>query len=68
MTLQSIVIFISGYGNIQTAVDLVKEGAYHFLTKPLYPDIILKTIEEALSQKKPQKEKAPIRPKKHSDT
>jgi len=54
---QSIVIFISGYGNIQTAVDLVKEGAYHFLTKPLYPDIILATIEEALSQKKPKKDK-----------
>jgi len=53
---QSIVIFISGYGNIQTAVDLVKEGAYHFLTKPLYPDIILSTIEEALAQKKPKKE------------
>lgn len=49
------VIFISGYGDIQTAVDLVKEGAFHFLTKPLYPDIILKTVEEALSQKKPQK-------------
>jgi len=60
---QSIVIFISGYGNIQTAVDLVKEGAYHFLTKPLYPDIILKTIEEALSQKKPKKEKSPSKPR-----
>lgn len=55
----TIVIFISGYGNIQTAVDLVKEGAYHFLTKPLYPDIILSTIEEAFSQKKPQKEQPP---------
>lgn len=60
---QSIVIFISGYGNIQTAVDLVKEGAYHFLTKPLYPDIILATIEEALAQKKPKKEKEPAKPK-----
>jgi len=60
---QTIVIFISGYGNIQTAVDLVKEGAFHFLTKPLYPDIILKTIEEALSQKKPEKEKNQSKPK-----
>ena len=60
---QTIVIFISGYGNIQTAVDLVKEGAFHFLTKPLYPDIILKTIEEALSQKKPEKEKVSAKPR-----
>jgi len=64
---QSIVIFISGYGNIQTAVDLVKEGAYHFLTKPLYPDIILATIEEALSQKKPNKDKIAAKVKTSSN-
>lgn len=46
----TIMIFISGYGNIQTAVNLIKEGAYHFLTKPLYPDNILETIQKALSQ------------------
>ncbi|HTN38946.1 MAG TPA: sigma-54 dependent transcriptional regulator [Arachidicoccus sp.] len=57
----TIVIFISGYGNIQTAVDLVKDGAYHFLTKPLYPDIILSTIEKAFAQKKPKTEKPQIK-------
>jgi two-component system response regulator HydG len=49
---ETIIIFISGYGNIPMAVNLVKEGAYHFLPKPLYPDNILETIQKALSQKK----------------
>jgi len=50
---ETIFIFISGYGDINTAVNLVKDGAYHFLTKPLYPDLILETIENALNQSRP---------------
>ena len=46
-SMKIIVIFISGYGNINTAVNLMKDGAYHYLTKPLYPDLILETIEKA---------------------
>ena len=52
---ETIVIFISGYGDINTAVNLIKDGAYHFLTKPLYPDLILETITNALNQNKPYK-------------
>jgi len=47
----TIVIFISGYENISTAVNLIRGGAYHYLTKPLYPDLILETIEKAFSEK-----------------
>jgi two-component system response regulator HydG len=47
-----IVIFISGTGDIPTAVNLVKGGAYHFLTKPLYPDLILTTIDHAFRDDK----------------
>lgn len=49
----TIVIFISGMDDISTVVNLIKEGAYHFLTKPLYPDQVLKTIEDAFMSYKP---------------
>jgi two-component system response regulator HydG len=49
----TIVIFISGMDDISTVVNLIKEGAYHFLTKPLYPDLVLKTIENAFADAKP---------------
>jgi len=43
----SIVIFITGYADVRVAVDLIKNGAYHYLSKPLYPDEILKIINNA---------------------
>lgn len=55
---QTIVIFISGMGDIPTAVNLVKGGAYHFLTKPLYPDLILETIDHAFQEDKPTQKKS----------
>lgn len=45
----AIVIFITGYAELQVAVDLVKAGAYNYVSKPLYPDELLKMIEAALS-------------------
>lgn len=43
----TIVIFITGYADVRVAVDLIKNGAYHYLSKPLYPDEILKIINNA---------------------
>lgn len=43
-----IVIFITGYADVRVAVDLIKNGAYHYLSKPLYPDEILKIINNAI--------------------
>lgn len=44
-----IVIFITGYADVRVAVDLIKNGAYHYLSKPLYPDEILKIIDTAIN-------------------
>lgn len=44
-----IVIFITGYVNLKIAVDLIKDGAYQYLAKPLNPDELLVMIEKALS-------------------
>src|ERR1700740_634554 len=41
------VIIISGYSDIKMAVELIKMGAYDYITKPLYPDEILNTINKA---------------------
>ena len=35
------VIIITGYSDIKTAVDVIKSGAYDYVTKPLIPDEIL---------------------------
>lgn len=42
------VIIITGYSDIKMAVELIKMGAYDYISKPLYPDEILNTINKAL--------------------
>ena len=42
------VIIITGYSDIKVAVEVMKMGAYDYITKPLFPDEILVTIKKAL--------------------
>jgi two-component system response regulator HydG len=42
------VIIITGYSDIKLAVELIKLGAFDYITKPLYPDEILNTINKAI--------------------
>ena len=44
------IIMISGHGNIETAVEAVKKGAYDFIQKPLYLNRLLVTIRNALDK------------------
>lgn len=44
------VVMISGHGNIQTALEAVRRGAFDFLEKPLDSDRLLVTLRNALSQ------------------
>jgi len=44
------VIMISGHGNIESAVDAIKEGAFDFLEKPLDLNRLLITIRNALDK------------------
>lgn len=46
------VIIITGYSDIKLAVELIKLGAYDYITKPLYPDEILNTINKAIETQK----------------
>jgi FixJ family two-component response regulator len=43
------IIFITGYGNIQTSVHALKKGAINYLEKPFNEDVILSSVSEALS-------------------
>ncbi|WP_207491968.1 sigma-54-dependent transcriptional regulator [Aridibaculum aurantiacum] len=45
------VIIVTGYSDIKVAVDVMKLGAYDYVTKPLFPDEILLSIKKALEKK-----------------
>lgn len=45
----AIVIIITGYSDVKDAVEVMKLGAYDYVTKPLFPDEILLTIKKALA-------------------
>jgi two-component system, NtrC family, nitrogen regulation response regulator NtrX len=44
------VIMISGHGNIETAVEAVKKGAYDFISKPLDLNRLLVTVRNAMDK------------------
>lgn len=44
----TIVILMTGYADIRVAVSAIKKGAYEYVTKPINPDEILLTINNAL--------------------
>ena len=46
------VIVITGYSDIRMAVNVIKLGAFDYITKPLFPDEILLTIKRALDAPK----------------
>ena len=45
------VIMITGYSDVKMAVDVMKHGAFDYVTKPLLPEEILLTIKKAISTK-----------------
>lgn len=43
------VLVITGYSDIKIAVNVMKLGAYDYITKPLFPDEILITVKKAIA-------------------
>ena len=43
------VIIITGYSDVKMAVEVMKHGAFDYVTKPLFPEEILLTIKKAIS-------------------
>jgi len=69
----AIVLIITGYSDIKIAVDVIKSGAYDYITKPLVPDEVLSVLKNALQSQdtvsvSPEDERGQTkRPKKISD-
>ncbi len=55
------VIMMTGYASVETAVTALKNGAYDYVTKPLDPDEIAHLVKKALSHKQTQKENVLLR-------
>lgn len=60
---KTIVIIITGYSDIKIAVDVIKMGAFDYITKPLIPDEVVNVIEKALAnpvtEQQPSSSKTP---------
>jgi len=48
--LRTVVIVITGYGTIESAVRAIKRGAYDYLTKPIVDDELRLAVERAINQ------------------
>lgn len=55
------VLIISGHGNIETAVNAIKMGAYDYIEKPFTEDKLLISVKRACEFAKLQKENAELR-------
>jgi two-component system response regulator HydG len=59
----AMVIIITGYSDIKTAVAIIKQGAYDYITKPLIPDEVLNLINKALDKNSTENKKGILLPK-----
>ncbi len=56
-----LVIIMTGYASVETAVAALKNGAYDYVSKPFDPDDIAHTVHNALSHQRAQIENARLR-------
>jgi two-component system nitrogen regulation response regulator NtrX len=61
------VIMISGHGNIETAVDCIKKGAFDFIEKPLSLEKVMVTAAKALQFRDLQQENQDLRSRVRAD-
>lgn len=55
------VVMISGHGTFDMAVNATKKGAYDFISKPFKTDVLMLTIERALSEARLKHENESLR-------
>ena len=55
------VIVITAFGSVEQAVEMVKGGAFQYLTKPFDTEDLLQTVSKALEKSAPQREQAQLR-------
>ncbi|MCZ6696934.1 MAG: sigma-54 dependent transcriptional regulator [Acidobacteria bacterium] len=55
------ILMISGHGDVPTAVEAIRKGAYDFLEKPLESDRVLTAIRNAIEHKRLRQENQKLR-------
>jgi DNA-binding NtrC family response regulator len=58
---EMLVIIMTGYASVETAVAALKNGAYDYVSKPFDPDDIAHTVHNALTHKRVEQENARLR-------
>jgi two-component system, NtrC family, response regulator HydG len=58
---EMIVIIMTGYASVETAVAALKNGAYDYVSKPFDPDDIAHSVHNALSHKRAEQENVRLR-------
>jgi len=61
MNQDTVVIIVTGYGTINTAVEAMKLGAFDYVTKPIKDDLVKLTIARALSYARLKEENVLLR-------
>jgi two-component system, NtrC family, response regulator HydG len=56
-----VVIIMTGYASVETAVAALKNGAYDYVTKPLDPDEIAQLVKNAIAHKRTAQENVLLR-------
>ncbi|NWF99055.1 MAG: sigma-54-dependent Fis family transcriptional regulator [Nitrospirae bacterium] len=55
------VILITGYATLESAVDAMKKGAFHYIAKPFKLDLVRNIVKEAVEKVKLKKENKELR-------
>src|SRR6266705_2465260 len=56
-----IAIVVTGYGTVKDAVEAIKRGAWHFVSKPFQIDELLHVLDAAFEQRRLKSENAYLR-------
>ena len=55
------VLIVTGHGSIDSAVEAMKEGAYHYVTKPVNPTLLLRILGELVHRRSLEAEVSQLR-------
>jgi len=53
-----VIIIMTGYATVETAVEALKHGAYDYLAKPIDPDALVHMVEKALEHRRTRRDVA----------
>jgi DNA-binding NtrC family response regulator len=58
---ETVVIVMTGFGNIQSAVEAIRRGAYDYLPKPFQLDELIVRVDKGLEEQQLKSENRPLR-------